>query len=76
MSLADEIRLIGQQLRAKRSSPSDESKDWSATAERIREEISDLMQRYEDATKPTTAPAQVDKAERLKVILKLVVAEL
>jgi hypothetical protein len=77
VSLAKEIRLLAAQIRGERPQPSDGSKDWSATAERIRDEISDLMQEYEDATRPTPPRApQLDKEQRLKVILKLVVAEL
>lgn len=82
MTLAEEIRLTADQVReaTKRSRPAepDEPRDWSETAHEITSRISDLMQKYEAATAPQRKPAPqgTAKEQRLKAILKLVVAEL
>lgn len=82
MSLAKEMLEVAAEIR-ERSRPSPctphddaraherEEHDWPATAQRIQDEIAQLMRQY--GPKPQTPPTQV---ERLKTLLKLVVAEL
>lgn len=85
-TLADEIRLIGEQIRRAAERPSDPEpqpppRDWSGTAKRIQEDIDQLMRMYGCGREPQPEPEpeppeDSERAERLKRILKLVVAEL
>lgn len=82
-TLAEEIRLIGEQIRRAAERPSDPEpqpppRDWSGTAKRIQEDIDQLMRMYGCGPEPQPKPEPQDeeRAERLKRILKLVVAEL
>lgn len=75
MTLAQEIRQLAAQIQGAKQPPPPEVKDWTATAQRIEAEIEELMQRYDAAT-ARPEPETGNREQRLKVILKLVVAEL
>lgn len=71
MRLAEEMLEVAAEIRERRRPSPCAPHDWPATAQRIQDEIAQLMHQYEP--KPQAPPNQV---ERLKTLLKLVVAEL
>jgi hypothetical protein len=79
-TLADEIRSVHAQIRES-FAPAEEDVDWAATAERIQEDLSRLVEQYEAARRwedpvPVETPADPGKVARLTTILKLMAAEL